>query len=137
MVLIGVPDRAGLAEAIRKITQWSHGYYAWFEPDFDLGLTAVATVPLDREAKKLLSNYALWRPITSLVSSAGRASCSPQKPCEVGGSIPSQGTSSPIYPSSSEKEQPASAGRSVVQFHPGVPTSPMCAISSDGQSRTL
>lgn len=92
MILIGVPDRAGLAEAIRKISQWGHGYYAWFEPDFDLGLTAVATVPLDREAKKLFSNYALWRPITSLVSSVGRVPCGPQSCAEVGGSNPSQGT---------------------------------------------
>lgn len=93
MVLIGVPDRAGLAEAIRKISQWGHGYYAWFEPDFDLGLTAVATVPLDREAKKLFSNYALWRPIYA--------------------------PSSAVEQSAALK----AVGRSVVQIHRGVPTS--------------
>lgn len=64
IVIIGVPDRAGLAEAIRRMIQWGLGYYAWFEPDFDLGLTAVATVPLDRDQRKLFSNYALWRPVS-------------------------------------------------------------------------
>ena len=94
LVLIGVPDRDGLIEAGNLLTQYGHRYYAWFEPDYDLGLTAIATVPLSREEKKLLAHYTLWRP-NALVAQLVERPAALKSRVKVGCSIQPQGTTPP------------------------------------------
>lgn len=93
IVLIGVPDVAALKRAQYKLSDLGIVHYAWHEPDGDLGFTSIATVPLGREEKEPLKQYRLWR--------------------------------HPMFARSSEKERSSSKvdEGSVVQFHPGEPTS--------------
>lgn len=59
-VTIGVPDLNALKRVQAKLNVNQVPHYAWVEPDFDLGFTAIATIPLDEEQKKVLSNYRLY-----------------------------------------------------------------------------
>ena len=69
IVLIGVPDKAALERTQRKLADAGILHAAWEEPDFDLGFTAIATVPITREQKQVLANYRLWRSPISARSS--------------------------------------------------------------------
>ena len=60
-------EPAALEQVIHKLQWFDHGYYAWVEPDGGLGLTSVATVPLDRAEKEIFEEYKLWRPVSSCV----------------------------------------------------------------------
>lgn len=62
VVVIGVPDKAALLRVITKLETHNIHHQAFHEPDFDMGLSAVATVPLAEEQRRVLSNYRLWRP---------------------------------------------------------------------------
>ncbi len=99
LILIGVKDKSALESIIHTLEWFGHGYHAWMEPDGGLGLTSIATVPLDLNQRKIFSNFGLWRP-----------TCLP----------------------SSEKEHPAQAGRSVVQFHGEAPYAPIAQRQSSG-----
>ena len=61
LVLIGVPDKAALFRVINKLNDNAIGHEVFYEPDDNLGLTAVATYPLTQEQRRALSNYRLWR----------------------------------------------------------------------------
>jgi len=61
LVLIGVPDKAALFRVINKLNDNAIGHEVFYEPDDNLGLTAVATYPLTQEQRRCLSNYRLWR----------------------------------------------------------------------------
>jgi len=61
LVVIGVPDKTALLRVINKLKDKEIGYSVFSEPDDNLGLTAVATVPLTQEQRRVLSNYGLWR----------------------------------------------------------------------------
>jgi hypothetical protein len=60
LVLIGVPDKKALHRVMRKLRLHHIEFSAFYEPDNDLGLTAVATVPLDDEQRVVLQQYKLW-----------------------------------------------------------------------------
>ena len=107
MVLIGVPNLASLEKTQRKLAAAGIVHYDWIEPGNDLGFTAIATVPLSREKKKVLANYRLWSPTRA---------CSSEKEQVGSDKVP--------------------AG-SVVQFHPGVPNLEMSASSLAAQSGSL
>jgi hypothetical protein len=70
-----VPDQPALRRVQEKLDRHKIAYYAWSEPDFDLGFTALATVPLDAERKKVLSNYRLLKfsnsPVVSPIKMPG------------------------------------------------------------------
>ena len=61
LVLIGVPDKNALFRAIKKLEANSIGYQVFYEPDDNIGLSAVATAPLSQEQRRCLSNYRVWR----------------------------------------------------------------------------
>lgn len=61
LVVIGVPDKTALFRVINKLKDKEIGYSVFSEPDDNLGLTAVATVPLTQEQRRVLSNYGLWK----------------------------------------------------------------------------
>jgi len=71
IVLIGVPDQAALLRVITKLEANGIPYYAFDEPDFDMGLSAVATVPISGEQRAALSNYRLWRRENSFLPREG------------------------------------------------------------------
>lgn len=60
-IVIGVPDKAALRRVIEKLKGLGIGHHEYHEPDYDLGLTAVATDPLGPDHRRMLSNYRLWR----------------------------------------------------------------------------
>lgn len=103
IVLIGVPDQSALTRVIRKLESHSIRHCVWKEPDFDLGLTAVATVPLDRVEKEALRNYRLWSPLYGCSSEKEQ----PILNREVGGSSPS---SRAMFAGSSAARAPWSFG---------------------------
>jgi hypothetical protein len=59
-IVIGVPDKPALFRAIEKLRKYEIGHEVFYEPDFDMGLSAVATVPLVQAQRYPLSNYKLW-----------------------------------------------------------------------------
>lgn len=61
IVLIGVPNTKALERVIQKLTLNHIEFSAFVEPDDDLGLTAVATVPLNEEQREILKNYKIWK----------------------------------------------------------------------------
>ncbi len=61
IVLIGVPDMAALLRVRDKLITHRIDYVLWEEPDFDFGVTAIATEPLSVERKEPLNQYRLWR----------------------------------------------------------------------------
>lgn len=60
IVLIGVPDKKALLKVIQKLKLNRIEYSAFYESDDDMGLSAVATVPLDEDRRAVLQNYKLW-----------------------------------------------------------------------------
>lgn len=63
IIVIGVQSKIHLEKVRSKLEANGLNYYAWHEPDSDMGLTSIATVPLDREEKLVLSKYRLWQPL--------------------------------------------------------------------------
>jgi len=60
-IVIGVPDKQALFRVIEKLRANGIAHELFYEPDFDMGLSAVATVPLEQAQRRVLSNYRLWR----------------------------------------------------------------------------
>ena len=107
----------------KKLADNAIDHVSWEEPDYDMGFTAIATVPLTGEQKLPLANYRLWKPICSCIL----AKVSGESRKTDGRTIPA----APIYASSSEKERFSALKaekRSDVQVIPGVPPS-LCASS--------
>ena len=59
-IVIGVPNKTALYRVIEKLRANDIAHELFYEPDFDMGLSAVATVPLGQELRRKLSNYRLW-----------------------------------------------------------------------------
>jgi hypothetical protein len=77
IVLVGVPSQKALQRVIDKLALNRIEFVVFNEPDNDLGLTAVATVPLNEEQRAALQNYKLWNEKSLLAhSSVVRASTS-------------------------------------------------------------
>lgn len=63
LVLVGVPDKAALEAVIARLNRYGIQSEAFYEPDYDLGLTAVATYPLqNKKQRSALGIYRLWTP---------------------------------------------------------------------------
>jgi hypothetical protein len=61
LIVIGVPDKPALEAIIERLRRYGIDHEAYFEPDNDMGLTAVATVPITRRKhRKALLIYKLW-----------------------------------------------------------------------------
>ena len=60
IVLIGVPNQKALERVMLKLQQNHIEFSPFYEDDNDMGLTAVATVPLAEEQRAALRNYRLW-----------------------------------------------------------------------------
>lgn len=61
IVLIGVADKTELEQVMERLDRYKIAYQKFEEPDFDMGLSAVATLPiLTKRQRKALSIYKLW-----------------------------------------------------------------------------
>lgn len=61
VVVIGVIDKNALFRVVEKLRSNEIGHQVFYEPDFNMGLSAVATVPLEQEQRRVLSNYKIWK----------------------------------------------------------------------------
>lgn len=93
IVLIGVPNEQALRRAKQKLDEHKIAYYAWEEPDGDLGFTAIATEPIDSKRKEALAHYRLWKASNTIPSSSAKERAVLSG--EVGGSSPSWGANGP------------------------------------------
>jgi hypothetical protein len=75
IVLVGVPSQKALERVISKLQSNNIEHSAFYESDDDMGLTAVATVPLGEGQRQCLRGYKLWRPeqVSHAASSVVRA----------------------------------------------------------------
>ena len=62
IVLVGVPHKTALERVIQKLQLNNINHTPFIEPDWDMGLSAVATTPnLTEEQHNALKNYNIWR----------------------------------------------------------------------------
>lgn len=61
IVVIGVPDKPALLRVITKLEINGIEHRIFHEPDFDMGLSAVATAPLGEQERQILGNYRIWK----------------------------------------------------------------------------
>ncbi len=67
LVLIGVPDKAALEAVIARLNRYGIKSEAFYEPDYDLGLTAVSTYPItNKNLRAAMGIYRLWTPQENL-----------------------------------------------------------------------
>ena len=59
-IVIGVPDKNSLFRVVERLRAHGIGHRVFYEPDDNMGLSAVATVPLEQDQRRVLSNYRLW-----------------------------------------------------------------------------
>lgn len=64
IVLIGVPDKNALDRVIKKLIDNNINFSDFYEPDHGMGLSAVATVPVTEEQRRILQGYKLWNEST-------------------------------------------------------------------------
>lgn len=86
IVAIGVSDQDGLRDVMERLVRKGIRFVAYHEPDFGMGLSAIATVPLNKRQRRQLSMYPLW--------TFSRDSSDEERPAlnrEVGDSSPSHG----------------------------------------------
>ena len=60
-VLVQVPSKEELLSLAKKLYDDGSEFELFFEPDYDLGETALATPPGDRKKGKRFSKYPLWK----------------------------------------------------------------------------
>ncbi len=92
IVLIGVPDQSSLNNVMESLIQKGIRFVDYCEPDFGMGLSAIATIPLGPVQRALLSEYSTWKP--SSIESVSRNSSDVERSTlngQVGDSIPSCG----------------------------------------------
>ena len=62
VVIIGMPDKAALEATIERLNRYKIDHTAYYEPDFDMGLSAIATVPLTTaKQRKAMFIYNTWK----------------------------------------------------------------------------
>lgn len=60
-IVIGVPNQKALLRVIKKLQKNNIKFAEFHEPDFDMGLSAIATVPLVWSERQCLKDYSIWR----------------------------------------------------------------------------
>jgi glycosyltransferase A (GT-A) superfamily protein (DUF2064 family) len=62
VVVIGLPDKPALEAAIQRLIRYKIAHEAFVEPDFDMGLSAIATVPIENsKQRKAMFLYKTWQ----------------------------------------------------------------------------
>jgi len=60
IIILEVPDKKALLRASRRLGGKDIAHHVFFEPDFEMGESALATRPLVGEERRALSGYPLW-----------------------------------------------------------------------------
>lgn len=92
IVLVGVPSQKALKRVIQKLSLNRIEFSAFHETDNDMGLSAVATVPLTEQQRSVLQNYKLWNEKSLLAHSSVVRERQPRKRMKVVGSNPAART---------------------------------------------
>jgi hypothetical protein len=62
VVLIGLTDKPALEATILRLQRYGIDHEAFYEPDFDMGLSAIATVPItSAKHRKAMFIYKIWK----------------------------------------------------------------------------
>lgn len=96
VILVGVPNSAALQRVLKKLETHQIKHYVWEEPDFDFGMTAIATIPISGKEREPLANYRLYSPVAQL---------SEQRPLKA--DVQVEVLPGEPFPSSSGQERPA------------------------------
>lgn len=62
LITLGVKSKDHLEEMSRKLDIHGIGHHMFFEPDNDMGYSALATHPIVGEDRRHFKNLKLWRP---------------------------------------------------------------------------
>ena len=63
LVVIGVPDKPALEAIIERLNRYGIDHEAFYEPDNDMGLSAVATIPItNKKHRRAMFIYKTWTP---------------------------------------------------------------------------
>jgi len=62
IVAIGVPHTKSLQKVQLKLRKNKIPHFAWIEPDFNYGLTAIATAPIWGQQRDILKEYRVYKP---------------------------------------------------------------------------
>lgn len=62
IVAIGVPNTKSLQKVQLKLRANKIPHVPWIEPDFNYGLTAIATAPIWGAQREVLKNYRIYSP---------------------------------------------------------------------------
>jgi hypothetical protein len=65
LVVLAVPSKAHLLTAVAQLQLADIRYELFFEPDDDLGVTAVCTEPITGKLRQTFRRYPLWRETSS------------------------------------------------------------------------
>ena len=65
IVLVGLPHKQSLERTLRKLQDNKIPHYAWYEPDYDFGLTSITTAPIMGAQREVLKKYRKYSPGTS------------------------------------------------------------------------
>ena len=61
LIVLEVPHKAALLRAAKKFSGLGIEHHTFFEPDFEMGESALATRPLIGSDRKPLAGYPLWK----------------------------------------------------------------------------
>lgn len=61
LIALSAPDRKALLRAAHKLRHLGIAHHIFFEPDFEMGESALATEPLFGKARDPLRGYPLWK----------------------------------------------------------------------------
>lgn len=73
LVLLGIASQDRLLEAAAKIDLAGYPYAIFFEPDDDLGFSAICTGPLAGQSRRLFKQYSLWNEPNEVFTERERA----------------------------------------------------------------
>ena len=94
IVVIGVPNQAALRDVMERLVRYNIRFAAFYEPDGDMGLSAISTIPLSKKQKYALSRYPLWehKSISTHAGSSAGVQSAGMQISEAEGSSPSPRT---------------------------------------------
>ena len=116
-----MPDVAALESAVAELAVAGIPHVEWTEPDFDMGFTSIATVPLSREQKAPLAHYPLWCPRFYTSACNSEKEWSSAHKAEERSVVRVHPGAPNLFPRSSGVERSVTTERSVARSHPGEP----------------
>jgi len=60
-IVLEVPDRAALEAAAKRLSELGIDHHMFFEPDFKMGYSSLATRPVSGKERQIFRRWPLWR----------------------------------------------------------------------------